>query len=276
ASSSTATPSTNSADINATPRSNITIGIVGIVIAVILAMIALVAFFIIRNRRRSGVSEVVDKNNEEHNFDSVSFIPYNDLQATNSVSFIPHNDLKATSEKNQFQNKKPRISYQRSLSTPTSDVTTSPGMNHIFQNLNDPYERSPNSNIYQEHGTNKIFQDGSSQPHVGLLQNSPASGTFVTRKDSRGAKTNKSTYEEGNDVCKSEDERVLVVHPYYPNLTDELQLDVGMELLVIRRFEDGWASGLNPITGQHGLFPAVCVAKPKEAASLIYKESEGI
>ncbi|KAJ3202132.1 hypothetical protein HK099_001981, partial [Clydaea vesicula] len=59
-------------------------------------------------------------------------------------------------------------------------------------------------------------------------------------------------------------EMMVVVHPYYATLADELQLEVGADLILISSFDDGWALGMNPITGQQGAFPLVCVSKPDE------------
>ncbi|KAJ1542158.1 hypothetical protein HK405_010173, partial [Cladochytrium tenue] len=55
---------------------------------------------------------------------------------------------------------------------------------------------------------------------------------------------------------------VRVVHPYAPTLADELLLEVGREVILLKAFDDGWALGMNPVTGQQGAFPLVCVADP--------------
>ncbi|KAI9193296.1 uncharacterized protein BJ171DRAFT_464350 [Polychytrium aggregatum] len=58
-----------------------------------------------------------------------------------------------------------------------------------------------------------------------------------------------------------------VVHPYAPTLADELELEVGHDVIVIRSFDDGWALGLVPTTGKQGAFPLVCVARPEDVVA---------
>ncbi|KAJ3202419.1 hypothetical protein HK099_001860 [Clydaea vesicula] len=163
--------------------------------------------------------------------------------------------------------------YPSSPKMNNNNYPSSPQMNNNFQNFNDhPYERSANNNFHQE----KVFHEnypenyrggGSPQPPVNYLQKSP-SVKSDSRKDSPRASPNKIPYEEIVNEVNSEGEMMIVVHPYYPTLADELHLDVGADLVMIRSFDDGWALGLNPITGQQGAFPVVCVAKPREAATL--------
>ncbi|KAI9489821.1 hypothetical protein BDB00DRAFT_593745 [Zychaea mexicana] len=51
----------------------------------------------------------------------------------------------------------------------------------------------------------------------------------------------------------------MVVHPYPPQMGDELGLHVGDIIYVAMPFDDGWALGINAMTGLKGAFPMVCV-----------------
>ncbi|KAJ3031215.1 UNVERIFIED_CONTAM: SH3-domain kinase binding protein 1 [Siphonaria sp. JEL0065] len=55
------------------------------------------------------------------------------------------------------------------------------------------------------------------------------------------------------------EKRVKVIHQYNPTQSDELLLDVGAEVVVIKEFNDGWARGKNPTNGKVGMFPLICV-----------------
>ncbi|KAI9350269.1 hypothetical protein BDR26DRAFT_581835 [Obelidium mucronatum] len=54
--------------------------------------------------------------------------------------------------------------------------------------------------------------------------------------------------------------RVKVVHPYSSTKEDELELCVGMEVILLKEFKDGWGRGQSVETGVVGMFPLVCVA----------------
>ncbi|KAI7872800.1 hypothetical protein BDF14DRAFT_1748770 [Spinellus fusiger] len=55
-----------------------------------------------------------------------------------------------------------------------------------------------------------------------------------------------------------------VVHPYPPQMADELGLHVGDIVCLAMRFDDGWALGFNVTTGLKGVFPMVCIALASE------------
>ncbi|CAO3587134.1 unnamed protein product [Absidia cylindrospora] len=57
-----------------------------------------------------------------------------------------------------------------------------------------------------------------------------------------------------------EEEFYQVVHPYPPQVADELGLQVGDIVCLAMGFDDGWALGFNVTTGLKGVFPLVCVS----------------
>ncbi|KAI8328422.1 hypothetical protein BC941DRAFT_476934 [Chlamydoabsidia padenii] len=57
-----------------------------------------------------------------------------------------------------------------------------------------------------------------------------------------------------------EEEFYQVVHPYPPQVADELGLQVGDIVCLAIGFDDGWALGFNVTTGSKGVFPLVCVS----------------
>ncbi|CAO3648480.1 unnamed protein product [Cunninghamella blakesleeana] len=57
-----------------------------------------------------------------------------------------------------------------------------------------------------------------------------------------------------------DEEFYQVVHPYPPQMVDELGLSVGDIVCLAMGFDDGWALGFNVNTGLKGVFPLVCVS----------------
>ncbi|KAL2913397.1 fus1 actin binding activity protein [Polyrhizophydium stewartii] len=51
-----------------------------------------------------------------------------------------------------------------------------------------------------------------------------------------------------------------VIQPYRARQPDELDLDIGDIIHVVRVFEDGWGKGRNATSGNAGIFPVVCLA----------------
>ncbi|KAJ3413055.1 hypothetical protein HDV05_008576 [Chytridiales sp. JEL 0842] len=65
-------------------------------------------------------------------------------------------------------------------------------------------------------------------------------------------------------TTSSSETLLRIIHPYTPTLADELALEVGSDVILLKSFDDGWALGMNPTTGIQGAFPLVCVCKPEE------------
>lgn len=59
-------------------------------------------------------------------------------------------------------------------------------------------------------------------------------------------------------TATEESKKLQVFHEYKASIDDELSLDVGDEILVLREFDDGWALGVNLKTKAQGAFPLVC------------------
>ncbi|KAL0082892.1 hypothetical protein J3Q64DRAFT_1614687, partial [Phycomyces blakesleeanus] len=51
----------------------------------------------------------------------------------------------------------------------------------------------------------------------------------------------------------------IVVHPYPPQVDDELSLSIGDIVCLALSFDDGWALGFNITSGRKGVFPTVCI-----------------
>ncbi|KAI8608242.1 hypothetical protein BC830DRAFT_1156051 [Chytriomyces sp. MP71] len=65
-------------------------------------------------------------------------------------------------------------------------------------------------------------------------------------------------------------EKVYVLFGYDATQDDELTLVPGKEVLLLRRFDDGWGLAMSPITAKKGAIPLVCVGtKEQLTASLI-------
>ncbi|KAJ3180783.1 hypothetical protein HDU85_003862 [Gaertneriomyces sp. JEL0708] len=59
----------------------------------------------------------------------------------------------------------------------------------------------------------------------------------------------------------------IVIHPYIPNLSDEIYLSPNDRVLLKCTFDDGWGYGLNLNTQQEGSFPLACVISTDAEAS---------
>ncbi|KAJ3382374.1 hypothetical protein HDU84_004336 [Entophlyctis sp. JEL0112] len=68
----------------------------------------------------------------------------------------------------------------------------------------------------------------------------------------------------GTGPIKSSNEIMRIIHPYEALLQDELDLVEGDDLILVKKFDDGWAQGINPLTGKQGAFPLVCVVPAAE------------
>ena len=52
---------------------------------------------------------------------------------------------------------------------------------------------------------------------------------------------------------------VKAIHPYSPQLNDELHFRIGQEFLLLKAFDDGWGLGYNHFTDKQGAFPLIYV-----------------
>ncbi|KAJ3235462.1 hypothetical protein HDU78_005213 [Chytriomyces hyalinus] len=78
-----------------------------------------------------------------------------------------------------------------------------------------------------------------------------------------------------NSVSRSGTTKVVrVVHPYRAVLNDELTLVVGCDVVMTKEHNDGWADGIDPVTGARGVFPTTCVMDPEEAAKNAHAKTE--
>ncbi|KAJ3406721.1 SH3-domain kinase binding protein 1 [Chytriomyces hyalinus] len=59
-----------------------------------------------------------------------------------------------------------------------------------------------------------------------------------------------------------------VSHAYEPTRSDELRLNPGHSVVIVRDFGDGWAEGIDLLSGDGGIFPLSCVTDPNVARKL--------
>jgi hypothetical protein len=73
--------------------------------------------------------------------------------------------------------------------------------------------------------------------------------------------------------------QLLILHSYTPALDDELKLEEGKYVFLVREFDDGWALGVDP-SGKQGAFPMVCVDTSsnteKRRSSMILSKVNGV
>lgn len=69
-------------------------------------------------------------------------------------------------------------------------------------------------------------------------------------------------------------EYFVVIHPYFPQIDDELLLRLDDIVTIHHEFDDGWALGINRSMGMRGAFPVVCIASaPPEVVDQILVDS---
>lgn len=74
-------------------------------------------------------------------------------------------------------------------------------------------------------------------------------------------------------IGEENSETMECVFEYKANLFDELTLEVGDEVGVISKFDDGWALGHNLTSGKEGTFPLACLAPFGASSESRYRDS---
>lgn len=69
-------------------------------------------------------------------------------------------------------------------------------------------------------------------------------------------------------------ETMQVMFEYQANLFDELTLNVGDQVQVSSKFDDGWALGFNVTTQQQGTFPLACIGPVGSRESIFTTASQ--
>ncbi|KAJ3395050.1 hypothetical protein HDU84_004509 [Entophlyctis sp. JEL0112] len=86
----------------------------------------------------------------------------------------------------------------------------------------------------------------------------------------------------GSNESPKKDGADKVVYDFTPERSDEIELRIGQEVIITKKFDDGWGYGRNLVTGREGNFPLDCLAsynepnasgihKPKQRVSSIYE-----
>ncbi|KAJ3237261.1 Sorbin and SH3 domain-containing protein 2 [Chytriomyces hyalinus] len=87
--------------------------------------------------------------------------------------------------------------------------------------------------------------------------------------------TMSASHAANNSVSRSGTTKVVrVVHPYRAVLNDELTLVVGCDVVMTKEHNDGWADGIDPVTGARGVFPTTCVMDPEDAAKNAHAKTD--
>ena len=64
------------------------------------------------------------------------------------------------------------------------------------------------------------------------------------------------------------------IYPYSKALPDELELEIGDEIVILKEFDDGWALGKIIGTGMEGAFPLVCIQPPDHDILMNHEKTE--
>ncbi|KAI8922110.1 hypothetical protein DFJ77DRAFT_544964 [Powellomyces hirtus] len=169
--------------------------------------------------------------------------------------------------------KAPSAAYQTDIAMAPISSVSNP--NYARSSPSVPqHQHSFSSDPYVTQGMGNPFNPDLSAPYVpmaapprGDLQgakniSTPWDAPVVTPKPAPISQASEQAPESGS----AEDDDLLnipmrVLHQYVPTLADELPLQAGSEIVMVRCFDDGWALGVIPATGQTGAFPLVCVAR---------------
>jgi hypothetical protein len=115
-----------------------------------------------------------------------------------------------------------------------------------FQKEFPPYVPPPFQNRHQR--SFNVLRSGSKQS---LVASSPY--------DPQTVSTSSAIPEDPTPFTHEIEEFYVAVHPYPPQIADELELHVGDVVCLAMIFDDGWGLGFNVNTGLKGAFPLVCV-----------------
>ncbi|KAG0170506.1 hypothetical protein DFQ28_001968 [Apophysomyces sp. BC1034] len=138
--------------------------------------------------------------------------------------------------------RKDKFTFTTYMPPPTQD------MSHDFHN---------GSTTADSTGSRRALVGGEPNHHNSLRtsQPPPSQTPFMTEQHQE--------YED-EEQLQQQPEFFEVVHPYPPQMGDELGLRVGDIVCLAMLFDDGWALGFNVTTGLKGVFPAVCVVPASE------------
>ncbi|KAJ3338764.1 hypothetical protein HDU93_009077 [Gonapodya sp. JEL0774] len=78
---------------------------------------------------------------------------------------------------------------------------------------------------------------------------------------------------EGSGRRRDIKKMMYVTTPYVPRERDELALELGQTVFVNWDYDDGWAAGLNTVTGASGIFPLACVSLNAGSVSPLSSDS---
>jgi len=93
---------------------------------------------------------------------------------------------------------------------------------------------------------------------------------MITNTDGQTTEaSNKNETEEGlqEEYSEMPDPRPFrCIHPYEPQIDDELRLDLDNEIDVLYEYDDGWCWAINKTTGEQGACPLLCLISVQEEA----------
>jgi len=89
--------------------------------------------------------------------------------------------------------------------------------------------------------------------------------TSTDGKTSEGLSQDEEIPEEYSEMPEPRPFRAI--HPYEPQIDDELRLDMDNEIDVLYEYDDGWCWAINKTTGEQGACPLLCLVSAQEEAS---------
>lgn len=123
------------------------------------------------------------------------------------------------------------------------DGQTNKYTNHLSANSEIEYEEDEDSNIEEEEEDMQSEEENIDNKSVSIINNN---GVSILKTDHHSSKYNSA---------KIPLSVMTVVQEFEPRMEDELKLKVNDRILLLKVFDDGWAVGLNQMTGRQGVFP---------------------
>ncbi|KAI8084460.1 uncharacterized protein BX664DRAFT_387196 [Halteromyces radiatus] len=228
--------------------------IIGIVVAAVVMMVLLgLAFFCFCCKRQKRIRK-------ENSFSFKTYIPPQQHQSTveetdqysgNKVLLQDDDPIRGTT----------MATAQMMTGTMNSNGTRHTHQSHLSDPFGDHYEVISLANNAT---TTTNTPTPTASTSATLIPTTTTSGALVSldtnpvTASTTPPPTTTTTIEDGEPAY--EEEFYKVIHPYPPQVNDELGLQVGDIVCLAMGFDDGWALGFNVTTGMKGVFPLVCVS----------------
>ncbi|KAI9340059.1 hypothetical protein DFJ73DRAFT_564350 [Zopfochytrium polystomum] len=259
-----ATASTTSTQSGTSSASNIIFPVVGGVIAFLVLVALVILFFFLQRRKKNAakgyVHESVTFSAVSHSAKEPLSLSFNAPTGLNDESLDrPSTAVSTRNGTLSLERRQRTMQMQHTLLMQPTEYAANMGpvqMEPIQAGLIFPTASAPTAVAEVAPAPEPtVLASPTAVPTAILLSPPTAAETEEQNRASRVSTSIVST----DSSASSMDRLVRVIHPYKPALPDELELKVNADLILLKKFDDGWALGLDLATGRQGAFPVPCV-----------------